>query len=137
MCRLEVCDGDGEKKHSDMNEKSLGNHMFVDLYGCDSTVINSPNTLMELVLRAVEKSGATILSTNLRQFDPQGVSGVILISESHMAFHSWPEHGVICLDYFTCGSSIDPHVAIEFIVEELKPNRIAFSNKQRGLAYDA
>lgn len=115
---------------------SLGTHLFVDFHGCKAD-LDSPNTLMNLALQAVEKSGAAIVGTLTKQFDPQGVSGVILIAESHLAWHSWPEYDTICFDYFTCGNGINPQAAIEFLMGALSPDRIAFSSKQRGLAYDA
>ena len=116
--------------------KTLGTHLLVDFYGCDPAVINDSYTLIALAVQAVRKSGATVVRTATHHFEPQGVSGIVLIAESHLSFHSWPEHGVLCLDYFSCGDSINPQIAIEYLLDILKPERVSFCSRNRGTNYD-
>ena len=91
----------------------LGNHLLVELYECDAGKLNDLGKL-ELVLgKAVRISGATPLKASFHQFAPQGVSGVIIIAESHFTIHTWPEYGYAALDIFTCGQTIDSQKALD------------------------
>lgn len=111
---------------------SLGKHIIVDCYGCSPELLNDVAKLEDIVLAAVAESGATYLEHHIRPFYPQGVTGVVIIAESHFAFHTWPEHGYIALDYFTCGDSVSPNVAVEFVLDILQPRDVDWLSKNRG-----
>ena len=113
----------------------LGKHLLVEFYGCSAELLNNTDALGAMALEAVNESGATYLEHHLRKFEPQGVSGVIIIAESHMTFHTWPEYGYMALDYFTCGTYVDPHVAINLLVEKVNPQLVDISKHQRGMQY--
>ena len=87
----------------------LGRHLLADLYGCGCgfDALNAPDRLLALVLEAVRASGATIMSHHVQPFSPHGVTGVVVVAESHLSFHTWPEHAFVSLDYFTCGHRVD------------------------------
>jgi S-adenosylmethionine decarboxylase proenzyme len=82
---------------------------------------------------AVRTSGATIIDSTFHTFSPHGVSGVIVIAESHMAIHTWPEYGYAAVDFFTCGDTVDPWKAFDYMNELLKPAKHSTKELQRGL----
>ncbi|MFO7783631.1 MAG: adenosylmethionine decarboxylase [Thermodesulfobacteriota bacterium] len=93
--------------------KSLGYHLILELEGCPSTVLDDRDMVRGVMTEAVEASGATMIQPFFHQFAPQGVSGVVIISESHFSIHTWPEYGYAAIDIFTCGDQIDMDVALE------------------------
>jgi S-adenosylmethionine decarboxylase len=98
---------------------ALGRHLLLELKGCDREVLNDIGFLREALLAAARESGATVLGESFHQFKPQGVSGVVVIAESHICLHTWPEYGYAAADIFTCGSTVQPKKAAEIIVEKL------------------
>lgn len=93
--------------------KSLGYHLILELEGCPSEVLDNRDTVRCVMTKAVEASGATLIQPFFHQFAPQGVSGVVIISESHFSIHTWPEYGYAAIDIFTCGDQINMDVALE------------------------
>lgn len=91
--------------------KSLGQHLILELYGCPAALLDDPRHVENTLTQAVQASGATMIRPFFHQFAPQGVSGVIIISESHFTIHTWPEYGYAALDVFTCGDCIDMDAA--------------------------
>jgi len=79
--------------------KALGKHLLLELNGCDHKLLNDISFIKETMLAAAKESGATILGESFHQFSPQGVSGVIIIAESHLTVHTWPEHGYAGADH--------------------------------------
>ncbi len=85
------------------------------------------------MLSAAIKSGATVLGDSFHHFSPQGVSGVVVISESHLSIHTWPEHGYAAVDVFTCGTTVDPRIAAEALIEKLGAKNHSLMEIQRGV----
>jgi len=110
----------------------LGTHILLDLYGCDPDRLNDLEFLRQMSLEGVRRSGATIMGDHFKQFEPQGVSGIIIIAESHLSLHSWPEFGYMAMDYFTCGSRIDIDAAIAHFEQSLSPQKVVKSRHARG-----
>jgi S-adenosylmethionine decarboxylase len=105
-----------------MQEYSItGRHVICDLHGIDFDVLNDLHRLMSVFRTAIENAGATILGELEKQFEPQGCSGVFLLSESHSGFHTYPEKGYISCCIYTCGTTIKPENAFKEIYNELKP----------------
>lgn len=94
---------------------ALGRQMTVEYYECDSGVITDAPLMEKIFVNAAKAAGATVISSDFHRFDPQGVSGVVVISESHFAVHAWPEYGYAAVDLFTCGETIDFDTAVEAI----------------------
>ena len=92
---------------------ALGRHMTVEFYDCDARTLADANRMEEIFLTAAKRSGATVIASYFHDFEPQGVSGVIIISESHFAVHAWPEHDYAAVDLFTCGDGVDFYRAID------------------------
>ncbi len=82
----------------------LGTHLILELYECRVDVIRDNDLLSEGLVRAVRKAGATIVDSIFHDFSPGGLSGVIVIAESHVTIHTWPEHRYAAVDAFTCGN---------------------------------
>ncbi len=112
----------------------LGRHILAEFYGCEFDDLNNLDRLKAITLKAVQKSGATIVSHHFQSFEPHGVSGVVIISESHISFHTWPEHGYVAFDYFTCGKRVDIHLAIDLLAEHLCPKNTTRALYTRGEA---
>lgn len=88
-----------------MNKTHLGYQKTIDFYGCDPEKINSRDFIEEALLKAASMMELTVINTTIHEFSPIGISGVIVIQESHIAIHTWPEHCYVALDIFTCNSS--------------------------------
>ncbi len=106
----------------------FGKHYLIDLRDCDPEIIKSVDPTREIVLRAAKECGATILDDHFHQFEPIGVSGVVLIAESHISVHTWPENGFAAADIFTCGE-MKPQVAIDIMREGFRAKAASMSMK--------
>lgn len=98
---------------------TLGRHILVELYGCSAATLNSVPLIEQAMRQAAQTAGATILHSFFHTFAPQGVSGMVVIQESHLAIHTWPEHGYAAIDIFTCGGTINPWDAYDFLKQTL------------------
>ena len=85
---------------------ALGKHLLLELNDCDKEVLNDLSFLKGILLAAATEAGATVLGESFHHFNPQGVSGVVVITESHLLIHTWPEYGYAAADIFTCGDSV-------------------------------
>jgi len=101
-----------------MAQEQLGRHVIADFWGCRKLHIDK---VKQVLRKAVEKCGATLLHLKAHAFDSQGVSAFALISESHISIHTWPEFEFVAIDIFTCGERVDPYKALEVLVDSFKP----------------
>jgi S-adenosylmethionine decarboxylase proenzyme len=88
--------------------KALGIQLAVELFDCDENLLNDHRLLEQSLVEAATKAGATVVESVFHQFNPHGISGAVIIAESHIAIHTWPEYRYAALDIFTCGTDIDP-----------------------------
>lgn len=93
-----------------------GRHVLLELCDCPKAILDSPERLESILKDCAIRGGATVVSSNFHHFNPQGVSGVIVIAESHVTVHTWPEHGYAAVDVFTCGHSVIADRIAELIV---------------------
>lgn len=112
---------------------TLGRHILCEAYECDPGVLDNIETVREIMVDAALRAGAEIREVAFHKFSPQGVSGVVVISESHLAIHTWPEHRYAAVDVFTCGEKVDPMVACRYIRDRFKARRIVASEVKRGI----
>ncbi len=98
---------------------ALGRHLILELNNCDKVALNDLEYLRKCLCDTAEYIGATVLNNVFHQFCPQGVSGVVVIAESHLCIHTWPEYDYAAVDIFTCGSAINPVDAVGMLVEKL------------------
>jgi S-adenosylmethionine decarboxylase proenzyme len=97
----------------------LGRQVLADLYDCNVDALKGVDIIRNIMLQAAAQGHATIVSESFRQFDPWGVSGMLIVQESHIAIHTWPEYGYAAIDAFTCGKEMNPSVVIESIARSL------------------
>ena len=97
----------------------MGKHYLLQLYGVDYDKLDNESYLCSLIELAAETSGATVIQTISKKFEPHGVTAVCLLSESHISIHSWPEKGEAAVDIFTCGDA-EPKVGCDIIIYQLK-----------------
>lgn len=110
----------------------FGTHYLVDLQGCDPESIERVAPTQAILLRAVKECGATLVNQCFHQYEPFGVSGVVLIAESHFSVHTWPERRFVGVDIFTCGE-MDAEVAIEVMRSAFHAREIQVKELVRGL----
>jgi S-adenosylmethionine decarboxylase len=113
--------------------KSIGHHYIVEASGCDPKIISSVEKVQQILVKAAEISGAHIWAVSVSKFPPKGVSGVIVISESHISAHTWPEYGYGALDFYTCGDSVDPEKGIFYAVEAFGASTSHITEITRGI----
>ncbi len=89
------------------SDQSLGMQLLVDLYDCDRSILDDVARVESALTQAAGEAGVTVLRTVLHRFSPYGVSGAVIIAESHITIHTWPEHGYAALDVFTCRTMLD------------------------------
>lgn len=111
---------------------SLGRHIIVEYYDCTPEIMNDVTIIQESMEGAAEKAGATIINSTFHHFSPYGVSGVVVIEESHLAIHTWPEFGYASVDLFTCGESVDPWVSYQFLKEAFEAGHGSALELKRG-----
>lgn len=115
--------------------KALGRHLLIELYGCDTAMLDDIAEIEEHMRTAARKANSTIVNSTFHRFSPYGVSGVVVIAESHLSIHTWPEYGYAAVDVFTCGDSVDPWKAFEYLKSVMKSENESVVELQRGL-YD-
>jgi S-adenosylmethionine decarboxylase len=111
---------------------ALGTHLLVEFYDCDKKVLNDEKFIERLFVNAAKAAKATVVEHVFHKFSPHGVSGVVVISESHLAVHTWPEYNYAAVDIFTCGTEIDPWIAQQVIKEGLKSASSTALEMKRG-----
>lgn len=94
--------------------KALGNHILVEFMNCDPSVMNDAASIEKDMVEAARKAGATVINSTFHHFSPYGVSGVVVIQESHLAIHTWPEWGYAAVDLFTCGE-MDAWISFDYL----------------------
>lgn len=114
------------------NVDTFARHLLVELHGCDRTVLNQVEAIRGLMRRAVEAAGATIVAEVFHPYSPHGVTGVIVIEESHLSVHTWPEAGYAAVDFYTCGN-VRPEVAARLLCEGLAAESARTLEVHRGL----
>lgn len=89
-----------------VNDFVLGNHIIIDMYNCDSKIINDLDLLQKIIRDTVKSIGAKIVSEGYKEFCPIGISAFAIISESHISIHTWPEYRFVALDIFSCNKAV-------------------------------
>ncbi|MFA6808869.1 MAG: adenosylmethionine decarboxylase [Eubacteriales bacterium] len=113
--------------------QSLGRHVLAEVYGCRFEVLNDIQKVEDIMVNAALEAGAEVREMVFHKFSPQGVSGVVVISESHLAIHTWPELGYAAVDVFTCGDKVNPWDACNYMAEKFGATYVNASEVKRGL----
>lgn len=112
---------------------ALGRHLLVELHGCDREALDNTDQIRDVMLKAAIDCGAVVLGSQFHHFNPQGVSGVVVIAESHISIHTWPEHGYAAVDVFTCGTTVNPQIAADVLIERLGATSHSLMEVPRGV----
>lgn len=111
---------------------SLATHVHLELWGVETALLNDPARLETALLDAAREANCDVLGSVKHQFQPQGASVVVLVSESHLSIHTWPEHGYAAADILTCGKAL-PENGVKALIRLLNPLRSEVSSFQRGI----
>ncbi|MDD8031675.1 MAG: adenosylmethionine decarboxylase [Acidobacteriota bacterium] len=112
---------------------TIGHHYIVEASGCDPKTIGSVEKVQQILVKAAEIAGAQVWSISFSRFPPNGVSGVVVISESHISTHTWPEKKYGALDIYTCGNNIDPEKAVIYAIEAFGATTSHITEITRGI----
>ncbi len=116
-----------------MPTKTLGLHILAEYYNCEAAVLDKIEIIKEAMNEAAKIANATIVETVIHQFSPHGVSGVVVIAESHISIHTWPEHNYVAIDIFTCGETLETQKAIDYLNGIFKAQSIVVKQINRGV----
>lgn len=111
--------------------RPLGRHVHLDLYECTAGILSAPADSERILNEAARKMNATIVGSHFHAFNPHGVSGVVVIAESHLTIHTWPEHDYAAIDIFSCGE-LDLDAGVAYLVEAFGAERKVFAAFDRG-----
>ncbi|MCA0986466.1 adenosylmethionine decarboxylase [Guptibacillus algicola] len=112
--------------------ETLGHHIIAEMWNCNKEKLNDLVFIEETFAKAALDSGAEIRDVVFHPFEPQGISGAVIIAESHLTIHSFPEHGYASIDVYTCGDKIDPSQATDMIAQELEASTVHSVKIPRG-----
>ena len=115
--------------------KALGIHILLELEDCNIKLLNDLKQIEVVMLKAAKKAKATIIESRFHRFSPLGVSGVVVIAESHLTIHTWPEHAYAAVDIFTCGKLLQPKLATAFLVEAFASKKPSIVELERGILF--
>lgn len=109
----------------------LGTHVLLELYECSPNSLTEPADSERILLSAAAAMGATVIGAHFHTFSPHGVSGVVVIAESHLTIHTWPEHGYAAVDIFSCGD-LNLDAGIDLICRSFAAKRTETTLVERG-----
>lgn len=112
--------------------KTKGLHIIIDLFGCDPHQINSLKFWQETLKGSADSAGMEILHTHFHEFKPQGITGFLLLSTSHISIHSWPEYNYVACDVFSCSDDANTEKAAEFLMKNIEYTRKKIEKVKRG-----
>ena len=112
--------------------QSLGTNLMVDLHDCSADILDDIIKVEEAMVAAAEAAGATVVEAHFHEFKPIGVSGFVVITESHLAIHTWPEHRFAAVDIFTCGQEVNPERAAQELIDKLECQNPSMFEVKRG-----
>lgn len=115
--------------------KTLGRHVIAEFYDCQKEHLESAEYIRRVMLETAEVVGATIVAESFHTFSPQGVSGAVIIAESHLSIHTWPENGYAAVDIYTCGG-LNPRVGCDHLSAQLGAGSFRLQEIVRGLPTD-
>ena len=111
---------------------ALGNHILVEFTGCVPEIMNDVAAIERDMVEAAKEAGATVINSTFHHFSPYGVSGVVVIQESHLAIHTWPEYGYAAVDLFTCGDQVDAWVSFDLLKDRFQAKNYSALEMKRG-----
>ena len=108
----------------------VGTHLVADFWG--GKIIEDPKKIEEILIKAAQKGDTVPLKVAIHKFSPQGITGVLLLAESHIAIHTWPEINYLAIDIFTCGEKAFPQKSLDYLKEVFQPKKVRVKEIKRG-----
>ncbi len=124
---LRICVKEGTELYA------LGTHLLVELKDCNQEILKDLGKVKEALVSAAKHAKATIIDVSFHEFSPFGISGMVVIAESHLSIHTWPEYGYAAVDIFTCGDIIKPEDAAHYIIERFECKQPSIVEMKRGI----
>jgi len=112
--------------------KEFGSHFIIELVNCSPDRLKRVKDVKQIMRQVIQKSKTALVEASYHQFQPEGVTGMILIRESHIAIHTWPEESYAAADIFTCGQEMDPYIAIEVMKDMFEAMEVRYQTIKRG-----
>lgn len=112
---------------------ALGTHLLVELRDCDHEILRDLDKVRDALVDAANKAKATVVEVAFHEFNPFGISGMVIIAESHLSIHTWPEYGYAAVDIFTCGDLIKPEEAAAYLIERFNSKSPSMMEMKRGI----
>jgi len=112
---------------------ALGTHLLVELRDCDPEILKDLKRVKNALVSAAKEAKATIVDISFHEFNPFGISGMVVIAESHLSIHTWPEYSYAAVDIFTCGDIIKPEVAASFLIKQFGSKSPSIVELKRGI----
>ena len=112
--------------------RSLGHQIIAEFYACNRDSLNDVDFIRSAMVGAAKQAGATIVTETFHHFSPHGVSGAVIIAESHLSIHTWPEYGYAAVDLFTCGDTVSSEAAFNYLREMLESAQVSTMEIHRG-----
>jgi len=113
--------------------EELGTHIVCELSGCNGALLTDVERVRDVMVSAAREARAEVMEVAFHRFMPQGVSGVVVIAESHLSIHTWPETGYAAVDIYTCGTSTDPWRALDFVARSFEAATMRTTEVKRGI----
>ncbi|MEO6913614.1 MAG: adenosylmethionine decarboxylase [Candidatus Baltobacteraceae bacterium] len=113
--------------------KALGTHIVCELSGCSPEALTDVDSVRGIMIAAAKAAKATVMEVAFHRFEPHGVSGVVVLAESHLSIHTWPETGYAAMDFYTCGDHTDPWAACEYAAKALHATSMLTTEVKRGI----
>jgi S-adenosylmethionine decarboxylase len=113
--------------------QALGTHLLVELRECNEELLDDVKKVKEMMVSAAKEAKATVIGAHFHRFSPHGISGVVVIAESHLSIHTWPEYGYAAVDVFTCGDVLQPFVAGIFLAKAFESKSYSIKSHKRGV----
>lgn len=110
----------------------VGTHCILEVTGCPAEILNDMPLIRDALTEASKQGMSTLLDLTSHKFEPQGVTALALLAESHISIHTWPESGYAALDVFTCGEHARPRQACEYLVQRLQAASYSLRQLPRG-----
>jgi S-adenosylmethionine decarboxylase len=112
--------------------RSLGHQIIAEFYACYRDSLNDVDFIRSAMVGAAKQAGATIVTETFHHFSPHGVSGAVIIAESHLSIHTWPEYGYAAVDLFTCGDTVSAEAAFNYLRDVLESTQVSTMEINRG-----
>lgn len=111
---------------------TTGTHIIVEAAGCSRETLTDPEKIEQIFMEAAKLANMTVKASHFFRFSPTGVSGAVIVAESHISIHTWPEEGYAAIDVYTCGES-DPERAVDYILRKIGAKHAHISEIKRGI----